>query len=324
MLSRFLKITLKCTLEITLKLTLSALLLVVVTAPAAARDVFVNNQTGDDRSTGRTPTVGPMGGPVRTIRCALALVTKGGHIVLAKTDTPYCESICLSGVEHRGFAGRPLVIDGNGATLDGTVVAASGAWKHVRDDVYAMRPRRLAYQQLFESGKPLRRVEVASWSAGPPHLEPLQWSLLGGHFYLCVEENRLPQQYELRHAGLSTGISLYNTQHVRIQNIVVQGFHTDGINAADTVRDCQLVDVECRANGRSGISIGGASRVKILRANCYDNGRSQLRTEGYCRVALRDCDLAGWNLDEGDEASEIPALDVRSGQLTIDGDRYLP
>jgi hypothetical protein len=130
-----------------------------------------------------------------------------------------------------------------------------------------------------------------------------------------VEDGRLPRDYDLRHAGVQTGVSLYNTEHVRIENLIVQGFHTDGINAADTVRNCVIDRVECRANGRSGISIGGASRVTILQSSCYDNGRAQLRVEGYAKVELEDCDL--------DEQGATP-LEVCGGQVTVDGAPFKP
>ena len=291
------------------------MVVLALTSPAQARDVFVNNVSGDDAHSGLWPEFGPRGGPVRTVARALALVTRGGRITLAPTERPYREAICLNGVEHRGSPGRPLVIDGGGAILDGTVRAAPGAWHHHRDEVFAMRPRRLAYQQLFHDGRPLKHVKLASWSPAVPHLEPMEWTLLAGRIYLRVEPDRLPADYSLRHAGLQTGVSLYNTEHVRIERLIVQGFQQDGINVHDTVRHCQIIDVQCRANGRSGISIGGASRVQISEASCYDNGRAQLRVEGYANVDLRQCDL--------DEESG-GGLDVRGGRVTIDGAAYLP
>ena len=257
------------------------LLLVGLSAePAAARDVFVNNVVGEDANRGQRPDAKPGDGPVRTLDRALRLVDRGGRIVLANTGEPYRDMISLCDVAQRGYPDLPLVIDGNGATLDGTVTAAPGAWRHENGNIFSFRPRRLAYQQLFRGEEPLRRVRAAGYSSATVPLEPLEWALLTDRIAFRVEEGKLPEQYGLRHAGLQTGITLYNTEYVRIENLIIQGFQQDGINAHELVRNCELVRVECRANGRSGISVGGVSRVNIENCNCYDNGRAQLRWKG--------------------------------------------
>src|SRR5690606_40787783 len=142
-----------------------------------------------------------------------------------------------------------FVIVGNGATLDGTILAAPGAWRHVAGSTFAMRPRRLTFQHLFLAGKPLSRSEATA----PEALRPLEWELAGGHIYFTTEDNRVPESYDLRHCGLQTGITLYNVQNVRIENLVIQGFQQDGVNAHELVSTCELVEIECRANGRSGL-----------------------------------------------------------------------
>ena len=289
----------------------------LATPPLLARDVFVNNATGDDQANGLAESHGPFGGPMRTIRCGLAALGPGDRLVLVDTGVAYHESICLSGPNHHGFEGRPLIIDGGGSVIDGTVTAEPGAWHHDRNDIFTMRPRRLAYQQLFHAGKPLKHVQVASWSPDVPQLEPLEWTLTGGRIYFRPEEGRLPADYALRHAGLTTGVSLYNTRHVVVQNLVVQGFHTDGVHASDAVHHCRLENVECRANGRSGIAVSGASRVAIADSHLYDNGRVQLLVEGFARVRVRNTDL-------DNEAKLAPPHDVRGGRLEIDGEVYTP
>jgi hypothetical protein len=289
---------------------------VVWTECAAGRDVFVNNLMGNDAADGRNAAPQAGGGPVRSLDRALRRVDRGGRIVLANTGEPYREMISLSDVHHRGYPDQPLVITGNGATLDGTVVAASGAWQYETDHIFSFRPRRLAYQQLFRDGQPLARVQAARVAGPPVPLRPLEWTLLTDRIALRVEEGKLPEQYALRHAGLQTGITLYNTEHVRIEDLVIQGFHQDGINAHELVRHCELVRVECRANGRSGISVGGVSRVSIVDANCYDNGRAQLRVEGLARVSAQHSDFAR-------DDQRALWLEVRGqGQAIIDGAEY--
>jgi hypothetical protein len=284
--------------------------------PAIARDVFVNNIAGNDRFDGRNAVNEWGSGPVRSLDRALRLVDRGGRIVLANSDEPYREMISLSDVHHRGYPDQPLVISGNGATLDGTVTAAPGAWRYENDHIFSFRPRRLAYQQLFRDGQPLTHVRRASFLGSRIGLQPLEWTLLADRVALRVEDGRLPEQYALRHAGLQTGITLYNTQYVRIEDLIIQGFQQDGINAHELVTGCEFVRVECRANGRSGISVGGVSRVSITDSNCYDNGRTQLRVEGLARVTAERSDF-------GTEQAYVPRIEIRGlGKAMIDGEEF--
>lgn len=290
----------------------------VCAMPCAARDVYVNNVTGDDRAGGESADAAASSRPVRTIERALRLVNRGGRIILASTGEPYREMISLSDREHRGYPGQPLVIVGNGAVLDGTVAAAPGAWRHERENTFSMRPRRLTYQQLFRDGAPLRRVRSESGGAEGLALEPLTWALHDGRIFLGVEAGRLPEQYSLRHCGLQTGITLYNTEHVRIEDLVIQGFQQDGVNAHELVRHCELVRVESRANGRSGISVGGVSRVDLRECGGYDNGEVQLRVEGLANVSAERSDFDR-------EGETVPWVAVfGQGRATIDGVEYRP
>ena len=290
-------------------------LVFLLAAQLTASDIFVNNQSGDDHSNGRAAESGPIGGPVRTIVRGLQLVEQGGRIRLVNTGNPYRESISLGGPNQRGFANRPLVLDGGGAILDGTVVAADGAWQHYRGNVFTFRPHRLGYQQLFHQGQPLKQAQAGRWSANVPRLEPLEWALVKGKIYFRAEQGHLPVEYRLRHAGLSVGISIYNTEYVRVQNLTIQGFHSDGIRLPDDVQNCELLKLECRANGRCGISVGGTCRVDVVGVTCYDNGRAEMIVEQFARVKIRDSDFAG---------GMVPPIKIEGGNVTVDGVDYQP
>lgn len=280
----------------------------------SARDLYVNNVIGNDSLSGRQERPNEREGPVRTICRVLRLAQPGDHIHLAKTDRPYREQVSISGPRLRGTAYRPFIISGNGAVLDGTVIAEAGAWQHEQGDVFSLRPRRLTFQQIFRGNTPAKRVRLASYTDLEEQLQPLEWALVSDRMLFRVAPGQLPSSYRLRHAGLQTGITLYNTEHVRIENLVVQGYQQDGINAHEMVRLCELDGVECRANGRSGVSVGGVSRVLIQNSNLYDNGVAQLRLEGQARVRLDNSDVAA--------SPDAPAYEILSGQLTINGKPY--
>lgn len=261
-----------------------------VATAASATDLFVDNVAGDDLNNGSSPVSNGRAGPCRTITRALRAATKGDRVIIANTGQPYHEGLTLQGGHHSGLPDFPFVIVGNGATIDGSIPVPESAWNHVQGHIFRFPPKRKSYQQLFRDFRPLLRRALTE-DGGLPALEPLQWCLYEREIYFAVEPGRMPQDYQLRYAGHPVGITAYQVRHVIIEDLIVQGFQLDGINAHDGAVDVTLRSVVCRGNGRSGISVGGASRVTIDNCLAGDNGAAQVRTEGYCKTWLINCDL---------------------------------
>jgi hypothetical protein len=298
---------------------------------AAARDVFVNNVDGDDAFDGRYAAYAARTGPVRSISRALELASPGDRIVLADTGVGYRESISLVGKRHSGSATRPFVIQGNGATLDGSAPVPPDAWENYHGPVFRFRPPYVAHQQLFLDGRPVARVFASPEADEPPPLRPLQWCLFESQVYFAVEPDacKLPEDYALSYAHRRVGITLLHVERVAIVDLVVQGFQLDGINAFNGARGVTIAGVTCRGNGRSGITVGGASQVRIDDSLSGDNGTAQLLTLPWSETAIRDTELLsntapGW-VDEGGRVylngervrggleEVVPGAAVRSG-----------
>ena len=262
-----------------------------ILSSASARDVYVNNVAGDDARDGSSPTmVGTQGGPCRTIGRALRLAKNGDRVVLADTGEPYRESITLQAGRHSGVANRPFELVGNGAVLDGSQPVPKGAWTFVSGEVFRFQPPRMSHQILYLDGRPAKRRRVEPGES-LPKLGPLEWCLYDRYVYFRPEKDKLPRQYALSYTALRVGITIYEARHVIVRDLVVQGFQLDGVNAHDGVDQGALVGLTCRGNGRSGISIGGASRVKIVACLVGDNGAAQVRTEGFSHTQIVNCDL---------------------------------
>lgn len=291
----------------------TCLLIVLLLAPcASAREIFVDNVGGDDRNNGSSPkSTGAANGPCRSIAQALKLAVSEDHIVLANSGVPYRESITLQAGRHSGTARKPTVLVGNGAILDGSWPVPEESWQHYQGNVFRFRPRRTSFQQLFRDDRPLPQVRIDNGTLKLPKLEPLQWCLFQGYIYFRVEKDKLPQYYNITHSGDTGGITLYEVRHVIIADVIVQGYQLDGINAHDSVFNTTLVGVICRGNGRSGISIGGASRVVVEEAIVGDNGAAQVRTEGYSRTQIVNCEVIG---------NTAPAVVREGGEVVIDGE----
>ncbi len=271
-------------------LTLALLLLAL---PAAARDVYVNNATGDDRLDGTAPQRGDgYAGPVKTIGRALKLAQKSSRIVLAKTEQPYRESISLSGRNHIGAPDEPFIIEGNGAVLDGSKLIPHQAWEHYFDHVFRYRPYWLGQQVLFINDEPIVRRPGGVPRKQPPTLEPREWEAAAEWVYFRVEKGRVPENYAISHAVLPVGVTLYHVHDVVIENLTVQGFRLDGVNFNDGADNCGLSGVTCRRNGRAGIFVGGAcDGVVIQSCEAAENAEAQLLLRGYSRTLVRDSKL---------------------------------
>ncbi len=276
-------------------------------APAVGRDIFVSNQGGNDRHDGRAMTaIVAGGGAVRTISKALRLAKAGDRIILENTGEPYRETLSLMGGRHSGAVTGPLVIEGRGAVLDGTLPIPADEWQHFSGDVFAYRPARLGYQQLFLDGKAAVRYPTNKEAVQPPPLGPREWCLWRGQILFRVDEGKSPDAYLPSCCGLQTGITLYYLHNVLIRDLVVQGFAVDGVAVHDVVRDTRLERVVSRDNGMSGVSVRGASWVELDTCMLEGNGLSQLRVEDFARC---------W-VYRGERSPETaPAVQLLGGQM---------
>ena len=285
----------------------------VLTAPAAARDLFVSNTAGDDAFSGRQArNASDRSGPVRTIARALQLAVAGDRIVLMPTDEPYRESISLVGSRHSGYPHQSFVIEGNGAILDGSSPVPPELWEHDRGAVFRFRPPGKAHQQLFLDKLPADRVAADRFQQQPPKLDKLQWCLHAGYIYFCVEPDKLPGDYPLTYARLQTGITLFHVNRVAIVDLTVQGFQVDGISAHNSAREVRLSGVTLRGNGRSGVTVGGASRVEIDQSTIGNNGRAQVLSLPYSETSIRNSNVF---------SNTAPAWVDRGGKMYVDGQK---
>jgi hypothetical protein len=281
--------------------TWAAIAVCLLSGRAAARDVFVDNVGGDDKNTGlHARGASDLTGPVRTIAKALRLAEAGDRVVLAKNEEPYHECVSMVGARHSGSAPMlPFILEGNGATLDGSSPIPQDGWTHYRDDIFCFRPPTLTQAVLFFQGRSISPLPLPRSTAFPPRLEPMQWCSLEGAIYFAVGRHYLPRDYKLSYAELPTGITLYRVRQVVIRNLTIKGYQADGVSAAAEARDVVLENVACTANGQRGVCVGGAAQVALDACKLFGNGQSQLMTCANSETHLLSCSLSdatapGW------------------------------
>jgi len=293
-----------------MRASLGMVLVVVLAGPTAglAREIYVDNVNGDDRQGGHLPQVqGEGGGPCRSISKALRIAQPSDRIVVANTGVPYRECLTIQGPRHSGDDNFPLHINGNGATLDGTMSLADAKWEYFRGETFRTRSARMSHQQLFIDDQPAVRRQPAAGQT--PKLGPREWCLVDGWLYFACDQDRLPQAYNLACCLHPVGVTLYNVHDVIVENLNIRGFYLDGVNCHDNVTRSDLLGLNTSHNGRSGISVGGASRVRIDTCAAAGNGVAQIRTEGYSVVMLVENKL---------DATSAPAM-VKEGGTIVEG-----
>lgn len=281
----------------------------VAAVDTQAADLVVDNVNGSDYQNDRgLLTAPPSFGPYRTIARALAAAGPGDRLILTKTDQPYRECVSLHGFGHGGTPSEPFTIVGNGAILDGSEPTnpigwrphqrGSGLWEYIRTPP--------GTGLLLLPGEPLNHVQADDGPVQLADLKPLSWTRQNGQFYLRTGPDRGPRDYPLQVTVQTTGITLYDVAHVVIENLTVRGFRIDGINAHDRATHVHLLNVTTIENGRSGVSVGGASRVRLEASTSRGNGVAQLRTEGRGVLTLQ-------NVTADDTTA--PAVDRDGGRI---------
>lgn len=278
-------------------LILSIAFILIVQAGASvvfARQIYVNNLSGDDRFNGRQAQPTPGGeGPFRTIGAALDTAGPSDEVYVANTGEPYHESICLGGKNRSGVEGFPFRLIGDGAILDGSEKIPEERWEHYKGPTFRFRPKGQHFNMLFLDGRPAAEVIAPIESGGPPELNALEWCHVDGYIYFRCEDTKLPLDYNLSYAKLDTGITLYQVSQVEILDLTVQGFRIDGIGAINTARDVAIVGCTMRGCGRAGVSVGGASVVEIIASLVGNNGRAQILTLPASKTIVRNSNILG-------------------------------
>ena len=254
---------------------------------------------------------GVYGGPVRTLQRALELAKNGDRVVLDPSGGPYRESIALFGRKHGGNPTYPFVIEGQGALLDGTEPLPEGVWQHFRGDVYrfqpTMKPIDLTFFHLLDGDKALAKVAVPSDTAELPDLQTGEWCLFEGFVYFRAESGKTPRDaghYNLSYSARMCGITLLQVHHVRLHDLTVQGFQLDGVSAVNGAQNIVLDNVVCRNNGRSGVTIGGASSLSAGYGTFAENLTTQILSKPYSEGLFFDCNVSPDGITgEGNEAN---------------------
>jgi len=269
----------------------STLLMLLSSTPATAKVIYVNNRTGDDIYDGSTAEVGAQrAGPVRTLTRARVLVGPGDEIEIASTGDTYFDSLHLVGTNASGVAGHPTIVHGNGAVLDGSEAVAPADWTPLGQGLWRLDPRQKGWFRLVRGAEAVTESKQDA-ATGRPAPAAGTWMARNGSIYYQALPDELPPLEPYRLATREAGIFLYGVHDVIVRDLTVRHFRLDGVNAHDQAYRVLLQNVVSEKNGRSGVFVGGSSKIVISGGATNDNREASLLIKEQASADVREMKL---------------------------------
>ncbi|MFZ2639922.1 MAG: HEAT repeat domain-containing protein [Verrucomicrobiia bacterium] len=279
--------------------------------PVFSRDLRVDPAKGDDAS---------MGGPFKTIARAIAIAGPGDTIHLSPGH--YKESAAFH--NKSGEPGRPITLDGHGATLDGSERLKLADWKMVSPGLYRNRsllrvdPANLGRWYFVCDGKmnhmgrsskglrqPLKRVE---------DLAPGEWTYVSdapitrkskggkpwdtrhvkGAFYIKIDPAKTLADCRIEAPIRQNGVSLSGCcSHLVVRNVTSTHVHNDGFNIHGYSRDILFENVKAIECGDDGVSAHDDCQIRVNGLVSIGNSTGICdvgdSVSHYNRVFIKDC-----------------------------------
>jgi len=281
---------------------------------------------------GRELLVGPSG-QYKTIQQAIGQAQAGDVIKLLPSDAPYREVAVFN--NKSGEAGKPIILDGGGATLDGSEPLRADEWEEVSPGLFrsTMLPERLKMgssrlgRHFFVFDGAINRMgrvskgKRAPWKA-PAELAPGEWTYVETEkaFYLRLQEGstlssvRVPER--------SDGVSLRgNCEHLVIRNLTATHVWNDGFNIHGRSRDIRFENVRAIECGDDGISAHEDCRIEV------DGLLSRGNATGFCHInqsqsqnrniVIEDCAAYGVYVLDQSKNTLQDAIIRRSGVYVV-------
>lgn len=268
-------------------LALTLNLIAVLVTSVQARDIYVN-PAGTNSADVAT-----------TIKRAMGLAGPGDTIHLDPGSSPYYEQAFFA--QKSGTAEAPIILDGHGATIDGSIPLRPEEWEPVSDGLYKSTiipsvycfNANPAYVGRFyflwdgtmnRMGRSIKNASSASYKL-PSALAPGEWTYVAAEkaFYLKLPPGMPINNAPVRVPKIVSGVQIDgNCHNLTIRNITVTHVINDGFaltvnnTAQATVRNVRFENITAIECGDDGLSAHGDCEVFV------DGFLSRANSTGYC------------------------------------------
>ncbi|MCE5231472.1 hypothetical protein LLG95_17990 [bacterium] len=261
------------------------LLVFLCAAPAFGADYFVDNVKGSDANDGRSRQEA-----FQTIRRGVSVLKAGDKLILAAHDDPYRENLAIR--DRSGEAGKPIEIDGNGATLSGETRISADKWKAEGTGLYsaghAIKNFDLHRFYMIIDGK-MNRMGRNSKGGGSAAFKKTNdlgeyewtWAEAEKRLYVRLPKGKDPGSVRLAvpTSQCHSGVELEgNCRFLIIRNLTATFFPNDGFNIHGNCTDIRFNNIRALNNGDDGIS--GHETCAFVVDGFYAEGNST----GICHI----------------------------------------
>ncbi|MBI3878973.1 MAG: hypothetical protein HY301_02790 [Verrucomicrobia bacterium] len=283
----------------------------------SARDLHVNPNTGNDRANGLSEKSQGTNGPFKTIPQAIKFARPGDTIHLL--PVVYRDYAGFYG--KRGEPGKPITLDGHGATLDGSEPLDPAQWHETtpglfsctnllrNDDAIMGRWFFLWDGKMNHMGrtskgpsaklKKAEELQPGEWTfvIDPSRTNPPSRSFFGA-FYVKLPPGQKLTDANIRAPMRSAGVQFSNSgtnvnAHLVIRNLTATHVYNDGFNIHGDCRDVLFENIRAIECGDDGISAHESAQYRVdgfvsigNSTGICDTGSSET---SYNRVFIRDC-----------------------------------
>jgi len=244
-----------------------------------ARDLRVDPGVGDDGNDGTTS-------PLKSIRHAIRIAEAGDTIHLK--PVVYHEYAGFYG--KRGESGKPITLNGHGATLEGSDAIDPATWTEVspglfkNDELMPTLNLAILWRWFFLiDGKINRMGRVLKGKSEPfqkpEELKPGEWTFVGndekpaggsdsdkvrGSFFIKLEPGQTLKQANIRFPVRSAGVQLSgDNAHLVIRNLTATHPQNDGFNIHGDCRDVVFENIRAIECGDDGISAHETAQYRV-------------------------------------------------------------
>ena len=245
-----------------MKISFVTALMLSASLSVTAATYYVNNQTGNDANDGLSAEK-----PFLTIAKSMTALQAGDTLVMAPGKI-YYESMMM---RQSGTPSKPITIEANGAVLSGRAPIPKDNWKALDNGLW-QNANQLQFgalrSRVFNDKDEMVSVHI---STKPQELKAGEavWNKDG--IYLKLEAGQKPQDFALFGTYRQSGVMLQDHSYITVNNITVENFSNDGVNAHGYCRGLIFRNLVSRWNGDDGFSIHEDVQACLYGAHLHHN-----------------------------------------------------
>jgi len=245
---------------------------------------------GDDRFMGQSRQIHTgLQGPLKTLQKAVRIAKPGDRILVEPTGVPFHEEVIISGVTRPSpTQDYPIVLEGNGAMLDGLVGVDPLLSRHMGGGLHRFETQlgpTHTSDLLFIDGKP-GVLGTNRLPTGRPRLDAGQFAPWNGWLTYQVGGDDYLDRHSFAVSRMNVGLTIYRSNYWIVRNLDFRGYRLDGVRIHGPVEGLQFQNCRFLYNGRAGIAAKGLTDAVVSDSESIGNAKAAAVSRNLTRLGL--------------------------------------